>query len=128
MNMNECRWISSHRLDEKYKKKRANFGVWQLPLFNHLKPEYTNCESFLVIRGWRGLNTKVSENFPIENNYKVGVLRIWNGKSTSIGSSVGDWIEIFYGEIYQSQRRNRICMLHVMYASLLWCMNAYMVI
>lgn len=55
----------------KNEKGMTNFGVYQLPLFNHLKPECANCESFLGIRGRRGLNKKVSKKNHVENGYRV---------------------------------------------------------
>lgn len=43
--VNVCRWIMGHEPDE-MKIGRENFGVWQLPLFNHLKPECRNGDNF----------------------------------------------------------------------------------
>lgn len=49
----------------KSEKGRENFGVWQLPLFNHVEPECQNYDNFLGIQGRRGLNTQISEILPV---------------------------------------------------------------
>lgn len=51
----------SHEPD-KNEKGRANCGVWQLSLFNHLGPECTNGDSCSGIQGRIGLNIRIFKN------------------------------------------------------------------
>lgn len=44
---------------DKTEKSRANFGVSQLPLFNHLGPGCTNRDNFSSIQGRRGLSARI---------------------------------------------------------------------
>lgn len=103
-----CKWCKA-----KGKKVGVNFGVLQLHLFNHLKPEGANCVSFSSVQDRRGLNTKMSKNFPIEkelywNVQKINLL-VWY---------VGDWLKYSAGEINQLQKECLMCMMYVMYVCL----------
>lgn len=77
-----------YKVKRKDEKGRANFKVRQLPLFNQLKPEWSNCESFLGIQGMSGLNIEVSENFPVGDS----CMRYRDGSLAFTGLSVGNFV------------------------------------
>ena len=94
----------NHNLGELINKKsRASFGIWQLPLFNQLKPECANCESFSGIQGRRGLSTRISENLP---------------KCFFVVLSPRDLLKYHVEGIYQLQRET-------WYVCQMWCMTYY---
>lgn len=77
----------------KSEKGRENFGVRQLRLFNLLKPEWSNCESFSDISGMSGLNIEVSKNLPVEND-RMGYRDV---SLTFTGSSARNLIDVLWG-------------------------------
>lgn len=66
-----------------------------MPIFNLLKPEWSNCERFSSIRGMNGLNIEVSENLPVEDGY----MRYKDDNLTFMGSSARLYCLMYCGDI-----------------------------
>src|ERR1043165_2814969 len=62
--------LSQVRID----RRRANFGVQQLPLFNRLKPESEIGASLLNFQGIRRLNTTKTQKFALR---RTNIYAFW---------------------------------------------------
>lgn len=77
------------------------------------------------IRGGRGLNTKVFENFPVEN----GHMGYWDGILTFIGSSVGIY-SYSVGILVANEEHDMhvvcdVCFIFMMYECFIWSCGSH---